>query len=313
MAVREGEETFGQRLKRIETLLHQLQATDDPAVQAGAEELVQVLMELHGTGLERMLDCIWETGEAGERIIHDVLPADDLIGSLLILHGLHPMSLEVRVQQALEKVRPYLQSHGGDVDVLEIRDGVVRLRLEGSCKSCQASTMTLQYAVEDAIYEAAPEVTGVEDVGLSDAEDDAADDDAFIPLEQAAANGARAPASGRSHEAGTWHEVDGLDVMKEDTVYTKPVAGRSVLFFRIDDTLYAYGDECPHCHQSLETAQIDRTVLTCPHCAQAFDAVRAGRGLDAADELHLAPVPLLEEEGRVNIALPAEASSTHTM
>lgn len=307
MAVQEGEETFGQRIERIETLLHQLRAAGDPAVQASAEELVEILLDLHGAGLERMLDIVWEAGEAGERIIHEALPEDDLVSSLLVLHGLHPMPLGARVQQALETVRPYMHSHGGDVEVLDIRDGVVRLRLEGSCESCQASTVTLKYAVEDAIYEAAPEIVDVEAVGLPDDEADEAGDGSFIPLEQVSTNGSHTPSPDRPGEEGTWYEVDGLAALNERAVHERQVAGRSVLFLRIGGILYAYGNTCPGCHRSLDTAQIDRTVLTCPHCAQAFDVVRAGRGLDTDADVHLDPVPLLEDEGRVKIALPAGA------
>ena len=307
MANSERQEAFQQRLERIETLIHQIQASGDPAVQASAEELVEVLLELHGVGLEKLLDIVWETGEAGERIVHEALPENDLVSSLLVLHGLHPLSLEARVQQALEKVRPYMDSHGGGVELLEIQNGVVRLRLEGSCESCQASTMTLKYAVEDAIYEAAPEVADVEAVGLSDDEEEEATGDSFIPLEQVSTNGAREPSRDHSGEDGKWHEVSGLAALAERTVHRRQVAGCSVLFFRIGETLYAYDDECPSCHQSLEAAQIERTALTCPHCEEHFDAVRAGRGLDTASDLHLDPVPLLEAEEHVKVALPARA------
>ena len=308
---------FQKRLERIETLIQQIQSSGDPATQASAQELVEVLLELHATGLEQLLDIVWETGEAGERIIHEELPEDDLVSSLLILHGLHPLGLEARVQQALEKVRPYMDSHGGGVELLEIQNGVVRLRLEGSCESCRASTLTLKYAVEDAIYEAAPEVTDVEAVGLPGEEEST--DDSFIPLDQASANGAspsgtqqngaRQPASnGRPGEKGEWHEVSGLAALEEGAVRAKQVAGQSVLFFSIDGSRYAYGSACPNCHQSLDAAQLEGTTLACPHCACAFDVVRAGRATDASADVQLEPIPLLEEEGRVNVALPAAAA-----
>ena len=68
-----------------------------------------------------------------------------------------------RVEAALDSVRPYLGSHGGDVELLEVADdGVVRLRLLGSCNSCPSSSVTLELAVEDAIEAAAPEVASIE-------------------------------------------------------------------------------------------------------------------------------------------------------
>ncbi len=135
-------------------------------MRASAEELVQTLLELHGAGIERMLDLIWESGDAGNAIIHEVLAQDELVSNLLLLHGLHPLDLESRVVQALDKVRPYLGSHGGNVELLGVEDGVVRLRLQGSCDGCPSSQVTLKYAIEEGIYAAAPDVTAIEVEGV---------------------------------------------------------------------------------------------------------------------------------------------------
>ena len=92
----------------------------------------------------------------------DSLAGDDLVGSILLLHGLHPLDLETRVRQALEKVRPLLRSHGGNVELLDLTGGVARLRMLGSCDGCPSSAMTLKTAIEEAIYEKAPDVTAIE-------------------------------------------------------------------------------------------------------------------------------------------------------
>ena len=84
--------------------------------------------------------------------------SDELVGHLLLLHGLHPVPLAERVTGALEEVRPYLGSHGGDVELLAVEAGVARLRLKGSCSGCPSSTVTLRSAVEDAIRRAAPDI-----------------------------------------------------------------------------------------------------------------------------------------------------------
>ena len=69
--------------------------------------------------------------------------------------------LETRVLNALDKSRPLLHSHGGDVELLSVEGGVVKLRLQGSCRSCPSSTVTLKQAIEKAIYEEAPDVTEI--------------------------------------------------------------------------------------------------------------------------------------------------------
>ena len=105
-------------------------------------------------------------GEAGAAIL-DACARDDVVGGLLLLHGLHPLDLEARVRQALEQVRPYLRSHGGNVELLGVGDGVVRLRLEGSCHGCPSSAVTMKQTIEEAILAKAPDVTAVEVEGLT--------------------------------------------------------------------------------------------------------------------------------------------------
>ena len=90
------------------------------------------------------------------------LAGDELVASLLLLHGLHPADLDSRVAAALERVRPFLQSHGGDVELVRLVDGVVHLRLQGSCHGCPSSAATLTSRIEQAIYEAAPDVASIE-------------------------------------------------------------------------------------------------------------------------------------------------------
>jgi Fe-S cluster biogenesis protein NfuA len=168
---------------RIEALLQELGALGDPHARAKAEELVRLLMRLYGAGLNRILEMVHEEiGESGENgesgaaaadRFFDRLADDGLVSSLLVLHGLHPLDLEARVLRALDRVRPYLGSHGGDVTLLGVEEGIVRLRLEGSCHGCPSSTVTMKLAVERAIEEAAPEIGGIEVEGVAAREDPA--------------------------------------------------------------------------------------------------------------------------------------------
>ncbi len=93
----------------------------------------------------------------GERVLDHALQ-DDLVASMFLLHSLHPDDIETRVLRGLDSVRPYLKSHGGDCELIGVREGVVRLRLHGSCGSCPSSSLTLKNAVEDALYQAAPDI-----------------------------------------------------------------------------------------------------------------------------------------------------------
>jgi Fe-S cluster biogenesis protein NfuA len=141
---------------RIERRLDELRAAADPRVYDRAEELLRMVTELYGAGLARVVELVGEAAPA----VMDRLVDDDLVSSLLVVHGLHPDALMARIERSLESVRPFLAQHGGDVELLEIdaNAGAVLLRLLGSCDGCPSSAVTLQSAVERAIVEAAPEI-----------------------------------------------------------------------------------------------------------------------------------------------------------
>jgi Fe-S cluster biogenesis protein NfuA len=144
-----------ERVARIDALLDEVQALDQPGRDT-ATELVGALLDLYGDGLARIASSC------------EALPVEDeLVSHLLLLHGLHPVPLEQRVHGALEEVRPYLAAHGGGVDLLGVDEGVVRLRLEGSCNGCPSSAVTLKLAVEEAIHKAAPDVERIEAEGAA--------------------------------------------------------------------------------------------------------------------------------------------------
>ncbi len=141
---------------RMEAVLGELRESLDQRAWERVEEAVGLVSELYGGGLERVLELV--SDDVVERLV-----ADDLVGSLLVLHGLHPLDLEARIGAALDSVRPYMESHGGSVEVLGIDEdeGVLLLKMLGSCDGCPSSSVTLQLAVKQAIDEAAPEIVHI--------------------------------------------------------------------------------------------------------------------------------------------------------
>jgi Fe-S cluster biogenesis protein NfuA len=144
---------------RIEALLERVEQLPDAAARETALELVQGLLDLYGEGLARVVGHVAERDVDGS--LAEALAGDELVAHLLLLHGLHPVPLERRVGEALAEVRPYLESHGGNVELLGIEEGVVRLQLQGSCSGCPSSAVTLKLAVEEAIHKAAPDVAEI--------------------------------------------------------------------------------------------------------------------------------------------------------
>ena len=160
---------FQARMQRLDELLQSVETFTDPEAQAKTRAIVQAVLDLHGAGLERIFEHLTEAGESAAAAM-DACVNDEIVGGLLLLHGLHPLSMEERVRQALEQVRPYLHSHGGNVELLGIDDGVARLRLEGSCKGCPSSAVTMKQTIEEAILAKAPDLTGLVVEGSLDAE-----------------------------------------------------------------------------------------------------------------------------------------------
>ncbi|MDT7805894.1 MAG: hypothetical protein QOI78_9327 [Actinomycetota bacterium] len=146
----------GQVGERIERLLGEFSGPDAEV----AEELVHTLLEFYGAGLERIVEIV-------DRPVLDRLAEDDHVRGLLVLHDLHPKSTHERVAEALDKVRPFLGSHAGDVELVEIdREGVLKLQLQGTCDGCPSSTVTAKYAIEKVVREAAPEISDVVVAGV---------------------------------------------------------------------------------------------------------------------------------------------------
>lgn len=148
-----------QRARTMDQLIRRLESEGDPGLRAVARELVQALLDFHAAGLTRVMEIVDETGAAGATII-DRLGGDELVKPLLLLHGLHPLDLETRITDALEQTRPFLQKHGGEVESHRVDEsGVATVRLQ--THGCGSSAASLKAAVEDALREAAPDLTRV--------------------------------------------------------------------------------------------------------------------------------------------------------
>jgi Fe-S cluster biogenesis protein NfuA len=155
------------RAGRIEELIQEVSTFSDPQARATTEELLQALMDMYGEGLARILELTDQSTATGSALIEE-FARDDLVSSLFLLHDLHPIAIETRITRALSEVRPYLKSHGGNVEFIKVEDGIAYLRLEGSCQGCSASTATLKQTIEEAVYNAAPDLNGLQVEGVAD-------------------------------------------------------------------------------------------------------------------------------------------------
>jgi Fe-S cluster biogenesis protein NfuA len=152
-------------VERVQELLGSLDEIADPVAQSRVQELIGTVLELYGAGLERILGILQDAGDPALPI-RDALLDDGIVASLLLIHGLYPIPLEERVTQALDSMRPFLASHGGNVELVSLEEGVARLRLQGSCDGCPSSAATLENALKEALDEAAPDLLGLEVEGV---------------------------------------------------------------------------------------------------------------------------------------------------
>lgn len=286
--------------ERIEEILGFLRSEDEKAAVA-AEELVGLLVGVYGDGLGHIMAALGDAGPAGTALLAR-LADDPLVESLLLLHDLHPLDVDARIQQALDKVRPYLGSHAGGVQYVGVTDGVAHLRLEGSCDGCPSSTVTVQLAIEGAVLAAAPEVTEVAVEGVTPPPPPSP---ALLQIgrrpEDAQPSG---PVGGAGPEDGQggWVTLPNIGPPSSRPV-SASAGGMSVLVCSVRGTLYAYRDACATCGSSMADGHLDREVLTCS-CGSRYDVRAAGRGVDYPG-LHLEPLPLLTDSQGVRVAIPA--------
>jgi len=145
---------FQERIGRIDGLVQKIESTADPALRRTAKELIGSLMEIHGAGLERILQIVSNAGETGAALVES-LARDELVSSLLVLYGLHPEDFESRVRRGLDKVRPLLRSHGARLDLISVIAGSVEIRIAG------AGSNDFETTVREALLETAPDATTV--------------------------------------------------------------------------------------------------------------------------------------------------------
>ena len=268
-----------QLIARVQELTGRLEDLDDPACRRLAEELTAAVVQMYGAGLERIV----ELADAETR---DEMANDSLVAGLLMIHDLYPVPIEERVVQALDTVRPYMESHGGDVELLGIENGIAKLRLQGSCKSCRASSSTLELAVRQALEEAAPDLEGMDVEGIVEEEEELEVTGVPLPLIQM--NG-----------TPSWHTLS-IDV--NDELVATDVGGVALVVANVEGTLLAYRNRCADCGGALDGGALEAGALGCPTCGRSYFLPQAGRSMDD-DHLQLQPVPLLREQEEIRVAL----------
>jgi Fe-S cluster biogenesis protein NfuA len=155
------EKLVHKQAQEIERLIREVEAITEPVLREKIVTLVQSLLGFHAAGIERFMQIIAEEREGSGSLLNKIA-GDRLVGSLLLLYGVHPLSLEARVEQAIERLRSSPALNAGAVEVMGISDQVVRLRLAHDQQRCHSSKQMLRTAIEEALYEAAPDLNEIQ-------------------------------------------------------------------------------------------------------------------------------------------------------
>jgi Fe-S cluster biogenesis protein NfuA/nitrite reductase/ring-hydroxylating ferredoxin subunit len=271
---------YGERLQK---LLAEVEALPYP----GARELIQdcmgAVLGFYGAGLKRILQVVSEDGAEGRKVFRDLIQ-DDVIKGILLIHDLHPLDLEGRLLEALDKVRPYLKSHGGNVQLISLEKNIARLRLQGTCQSCASSSVTLELAIRHAIEQACPDLAHFEVEGVTEE---------------------KPAASLLAHRTVTdWTVVKSAHQLEEGAWMPVRLGDVRLVVCKLNGTLYAYRNRCPACNMPLDTGSFEGGFLSCA-LNHRYDVVQAGRCAEIPSA-HLDPLPLLVQENVVKVALTKE-------
>lgn len=279
-----------QLAERVDRAIAEVRALPEQA-QAKALALKDAIEEFHKLGLTRIVQRLKEDPRGKELLFE--LVDDPSVHALFTMHGLVRADLRTRVARVLDMVRPYMQSHGGDVELVDVAPGKVLVRLSGSCNGCSLSAVTLRNTVEEAIREHLPQIESVE-IAPHEPPDRPHTGfvavDALMPPPRVEPGWTVGPLASEVLEARTlrWdHE------------------GMSILIVRFQGVLQAFRNECAHLGMPLDGGTLDPAtgILTCPWHGFRYDC-STGECI-TVPEAQLEALPLRVDNGRIVVRVAA--------
>lgn len=254
---------FDQAVAELETLVETLERQGDER----ALLLLELVDAIHRPALGLILDGQHQ---------HPIAQA------VLAMYDLAPVDERLRVEEVLDEVRPYIESHGGEVTLLEVNDGVVHLQMSGACHGCVGSAITLRRGIEERLREHYP---GFREVVAHDPE----------PLLQI--ENLRRPVF---EPAGSLADLPAGELVAVE------VDGRSILVLNLGGEPFAFRNACPAEPERdlrLEGGRLAEHVLICPWHNCAYDARTGKRVDDQPGAPGLQPVPVALDSGLIKLAV----------
>ena len=278
----------------LDTLLKDIQSLDGLVEQWDEQQrntmhaLIQAHDDLNKQAFSRLIRAL-KADPAALTVLKDAV-SDEVIYAVLRYHDIIKPSLHERVDLALESVRPYLKSHDGNVELVEIKlPDTVIIRLLGACDGCPASSLTLSEGVEKAIKEHCPEITTIKKAkgGVTAKPVDGVTVNFVSPFAR--------------KEDKDWLVVCALDEVPEANIKVATVKGNEVLLSRFGDKVTCYQNACAHMGMPLDMGTVNNAILICPHHGFEY-SLESGECLTAPEvQLHTHAVRVINQ--RVEIKL----------
>ncbi len=221
--------------------------------QLSVTALKTSIEELHKEAFKRLIRALKDDAAAGLKLREAM--QDQVIYGVLLYHGLVKESLNSRLLKALDAVRPMLQGHGGDVELVAVKPpDTVEIRLVGSCHGCPSSSQTLTEGIEKSIKEFCPEIVNINQVSRGRSEVETNGEQKLYYISPFAANSKL-----------NWREICSLAELSENRVSEKIIKERSVLLYRKGEVVSCVDNVCAHLGMPLEMGEVSNGVITCPY------------------------------------------------
>lgn len=280
----EPEAEFAHLLAWVGEGVERMEQIADERTRTEVFALLDGIDAVHRHALGRLMERLTELGGAG---LAAQIAQDPMVQTLLEMYDLAAVDEREQVETALGNVYPYIESHGGRLELLAVEEGSVRVRLSGACGDCPGSSGTLTRVVEAALREGYPGFRALV---------------AEQPLRPTPAPEAVAP---RTLRRPRWVIVGRVDDLRPGELRAVWPEGASLLLARLGDEFYAYQNGCPPGSPlTLHTGRLEGTTLICPWHGCRYD-IRTGRRLDGEGRLDVLPVAV--RDGEVRIAVGTEA------
>jgi len=238
-------------------------------------KLKELIEEFHRIPLVKIVRHL-KSDPKGKELLLEIVKDPDIY-ALFLKHGIVRPDLKTQVAKVIELVKPYVHSHGGDVELVDVKDNTVFVRMKGACQGCSQVSVTLKEGILEAVQQVVPQIKEIKLVHDQPVE-------AFIDLDT----------------KGSWLKLCPIDELEEGEVKFVNSEGVRILLANIEGTVYAYRDSCAHQGLSMEGGEVTtRATIVCPWHAFEYD-LRSGECI-TSPHLQLEPFPTKIEEGWILI------------